>query len=99
MELGSHSTIDWTTLEEVDEALRARDYIGHDTPWDRYTICYRVFFVLYMKWILTTLCDRLFHLAYLSSFRVMVCEFLASFKFAPRPADRPEELDDPEDRG
>ncbi|KAJ0569531.1 hypothetical protein HanHA300_Chr05g0167251 [Helianthus annuus] len=50
-----------------------------------------------MKWILTTLCGRLFQLAYLPSYRVMVCEFLASFEFAPRPVDQPEELDDPDD--
>ncbi|MFS7946639.1 hypothetical protein Hanom_Chr06g00538751 [Helianthus anomalus] len=56
MEIDDPAAVDWITLE-----------IGHDTPWDRYTICYCVFFVLYMKWILTTVCDRLFHLAYLSS--------------------------------
>ncbi|MFS8008794.1 hypothetical protein Hanom_Chr14g01277071 [Helianthus anomalus] len=27
----------------------------------------------------------------------MVCEFLPLFEFAPRPADQPEELDDPKD--
>ncbi|MFS7955254.1 hypothetical protein Hanom_Chr07g00640471 [Helianthus anomalus] len=27
----------------------------------------------------------------------MTCEFLSSFDFAPRPADRPEEDDDPDD--
>ncbi|KAJ0725355.1 hypothetical protein HanPI659440_Chr12g0457821 [Helianthus annuus] len=32
---GGHAAIDWTTLEEVDKAARARDYIGHDTLWDR----------------------------------------------------------------
>ncbi|KAF5777678.1 hypothetical protein HanRHA438_Chr12g0549461 [Helianthus annuus] len=32
---GGHAAINWTTLEEVDEATRARDYIGHDTLWDR----------------------------------------------------------------
>ncbi|KAF5778767.1 hypothetical protein HanRHA438_Chr12g0562701 [Helianthus annuus] len=74
MEIDGHVAIDWTALEEVDEAARAQDYIEHDTPW-----------------------DRLFHLAYLPSFRVMVCEFLAYFEFAPRPADQPEELDDPEE--
>ncbi|MFS8019669.1 hypothetical protein Hanom_Chr15g01406421 [Helianthus anomalus] len=35
MEIGGHATVDWTVLEEVDEAARTRDYIGHDTPWDR----------------------------------------------------------------
>ncbi|KAJ0795332.1 hypothetical protein HanPI659440_Chr04g0149281 [Helianthus annuus] len=74
MEIDGHATVDWTALEEVDEAERARDFIEHDTPW-----------------------DRLFHLAYLSLFRVMVCEFLASFEFAPRPADQPEDLDDLEE--
>ncbi|KAJ0811756.1 hypothetical protein HanPSC8_Chr17g0754351 [Helianthus annuus] len=64
MEIDGHVAVDWTALEEVDEAARARDYIGHDTPW-----------------------DRMFQLAYLSSYRVMVCEFLASFEFGPRPAD------------
>ncbi|MFS8004222.1 hypothetical protein Hanom_Chr13g01223181 [Helianthus anomalus] len=97
MEIGGHAAVDSTTFEEVDEATRARDYIGHNTLWDRYTICYCVFFVLYMKWILTTLCDRLFQLAYLPSYRVMVCEFLVSFKFAPRHANQTEELDDPND--
>ncbi|KAF5760862.1 hypothetical protein HanXRQr2_Chr16g0758371 [Helianthus annuus] len=97
MEIAGHAAVDWTALEEVDEAARSRDYIGHDTPWDRYTICYCVFFVLYMKWILTTLCDKLFQLAYLLSYWVMVCKFLASFEFAPRPTDQPEELDDPDD--
>ncbi|MFS8008793.1 hypothetical protein Hanom_Chr14g01277051 [Helianthus anomalus] len=53
--------------------------------------------ILYTKWKLTTLCDRLFQLAYLTSYRVMVCEFLPLFEFAPRPADQPEELDDPKD--
>ncbi|MFS7939800.1 hypothetical protein Hanom_Chr05g00456241 [Helianthus anomalus] len=76
MEIGGHATVDWTTLEEVDEVARARVYIGHDTSWDRYTICYSILFVLYLKWILTTLCERLFQLAYLPSYRVMVCEFL-----------------------
>ncbi|KAF5754628.1 hypothetical protein HanXRQr2_Chr17g0793431 [Helianthus annuus] len=69
MEIGGHAAVNWTTLEEVDEAARARDYIGHDTP----------FFIL----------------AYLSSYQVMVCEFLASFEFTPRPADKPEEDEDP----
>ncbi|KAJ0800465.1 hypothetical protein HanPI659440_Chr03g0103341 [Helianthus annuus] len=35
MEIDGHAAVDWTTLEEVDEAARARDFIGHDTPWDR----------------------------------------------------------------
>ncbi|MFS7905686.1 hypothetical protein Hanom_Chr01g00050621 [Helianthus anomalus] len=95
--IGGHVADDWTALEEVDEVARARGFIGYDTPWDRYTICYCVFFVLYTKWILTTLCDRLFDLEHLSSFRVMVCEFLASFEFTPRPTDQPEEFDDPEE--
>ncbi|MFS8031379.1 hypothetical protein Hanom_Chr17g01545241 [Helianthus anomalus] len=72
MEIGGHAAVDWTTPEGVDEAARARDYIGHDTP--------------------------LFLLAYLSSYRVMVCEFLASFEFTPRPADKPEEDEDPKHR-
>ncbi|MFS7918093.1 hypothetical protein Hanom_Chr03g00196811 [Helianthus anomalus] len=50
-----------------------------------------------MNWILPTLCDRLFDLAYLPLFKIMVCEFLASFDFAPRPTDQPGELDDPEE--
>ncbi|KAJ0836713.1 hypothetical protein HanRHA438_Chr16g0770101 [Helianthus annuus] len=74
MEIAGHAAVDWTALEEVDEVARARDYSGHDTPW-----------------------DRLFQLAYLSSYWVMVCEFLASFEFAPRPTDQPEELEDPDD--
>ncbi|MFS8033841.1 hypothetical protein Hanom_Chr17g01574311 [Helianthus anomalus] len=97
METDGHAAVDWMALEEVDEAARAQDYIEHDTPWDMYNICYCVFFVLHTKWILTTLCDRLFHMAYLPSFKVMVCEFLASFEFTPSPADQPVELDDPEE--
>ncbi|MFS7981700.1 hypothetical protein Hanom_Chr10g00954071 [Helianthus anomalus] len=38
---------------------------------------------------------RLFQPAYFSSYRVMVCKFLASFEFAPRLTDQPEEHDDP----
>ncbi|MFS7967298.1 hypothetical protein Hanom_Chr09g00784151 [Helianthus anomalus] len=41
-----------------------------------------------------TLCDRLFQLAYLPLYQVMMCEFLASFDFAPRPADQPKEDED-----
>ncbi|MFS7951715.1 hypothetical protein Hanom_Chr07g00598381 [Helianthus anomalus] len=66
IEIGDHTAVDWTTLEEVDEAARARDFIGHDTPWDKYVICY---------------CGH------------GLCEFVASFEFAPRLADQPEELD------
>ncbi|MFS7930098.1 hypothetical protein Hanom_Chr04g00340131 [Helianthus anomalus] len=32
MEINGHATVDWTALKEVDEAARARDFIGHDTP-------------------------------------------------------------------
>ncbi|MFS8030574.1 hypothetical protein Hanom_Chr17g01535611 [Helianthus anomalus] len=32
MEIRGHVAVDWTALEVVDEAARARDYIGHDTP-------------------------------------------------------------------
>ncbi|MFS8003952.1 hypothetical protein Hanom_Chr13g01219881 [Helianthus anomalus] len=47
MEIHGHAGVDWTALEEVDEAARALDYIGHDTPWDRlfqpaYVPSYRV---------------------------------------------------------
>ncbi|MFS7964287.1 hypothetical protein Hanom_Chr08g00748411 [Helianthus anomalus] len=99
MDICGHVALVWTTLDKVDEAARAQDFIRHDTLWDKYTICYCVFFVLYTKWILTTVFDRLFHLAYLPSFRVMVYEFLSSFEFAPRPADHPDELDDLEESG
>ncbi|MFS8006901.1 hypothetical protein Hanom_Chr14g01254611 [Helianthus anomalus] len=97
MEIVGHAAVDWTTLEEVAEVARARDYIEHDTLWDGYTLCYCVFFVLYKEWILTTLCDRLFQLAHLSSYWVMVRVFLALFKFASRLAYQPDELDDPDD--
>ncbi|KAJ0940349.1 hypothetical protein HanRHA438_Chr02g0082341 [Helianthus annuus] len=40
---------------------------------------------------------RLFDMAYMPSYRVMACEFLSSFDYAPRPADRPEEDDDQDD--
>ncbi|MFS7986986.1 hypothetical protein Hanom_Chr11g01016721 [Helianthus anomalus] len=63
IEINGHAAVDWMTLEEVDEVARARDFIGHDTPWDR----------------------------------VMDCEFLASFEFAPKPTDQLEELNDPEE--
>ncbi|KAJ0535068.1 hypothetical protein HanIR_Chr09g0426661 [Helianthus annuus] len=74
MEIGGHAVVDWMALEEVDEAAITRDYLGHDTQW-----------------------DRLFQLTYLSSYQVMVCKFFASFEFAPRLVDQPEELDDPQD--
>ncbi|MFS7936144.1 hypothetical protein Hanom_Chr05g00411991 [Helianthus anomalus] len=35
MEIGGHAAIDWMTREEVDEALRARDNVGDDTPLDK----------------------------------------------------------------
>ncbi|KAM0055105.1 hypothetical protein Hdeb2414_s0006g00202231 [Helianthus debilis subsp. tardiflorus] len=35
MEIGEHAAIDWSALEEVQEAVKARDFIGHDTPWSR----------------------------------------------------------------
>ncbi|MFS7967386.1 hypothetical protein Hanom_Chr09g00785191 [Helianthus anomalus] len=70
---------------------------SRDTPWECYAICYFVFFVLYTTWILTTLCDRLFDIAYSSSFRIMVCEFLSSFDFAPSPTDQSEELNNSDD--
>ncbi|XP_035837093.1 uncharacterized protein LOC118485003 [Helianthus annuus] len=41
--------------------------------------------------------SRLFDMAYTPSYRVMACEFLSSFDYAPRPADRPEEDDDEDD--
>ncbi|MFS8034013.1 hypothetical protein Hanom_Chr17g01576211 [Helianthus anomalus] len=94
MEIRHHALVDWSALEE---AARAKGIIRRDTPWDRYTICYCVFFVLYTKWILTTLCDRLFDLVYTLPCRVMVFKFLSYFDFAPRTADQPEELDDPDD--
>ncbi|KAJ0430060.1 hypothetical protein HanHA300_Chr17g0664591 [Helianthus annuus] len=42
------------------------------------------------------LCDRLFDIGYKPSYKVMACEFLSTFGFAPRPADQREELDDPD---
>ncbi|MFS7928410.1 hypothetical protein Hanom_Chr04g00320421 [Helianthus anomalus] len=96
MEIGGHSALDWGALDEVDESARARLFIGHDTPWERYTICYCFFFVLYTTCILTTLCDRLFDIAYIPSYRVMTCE-LSTFDFAPRPEDQPGKLDDSDD--
>ncbi|MFS8013865.1 hypothetical protein Hanom_Chr15g01338041 [Helianthus anomalus] len=74
MQIGGHTVLDWSALEEVDEAARDRGIIGHDTPW-----------------------ERLFDIAYTSSYKVMVCKFLVSFDFAPRPTDQPKELDDPDD--
>ncbi|MFS7967384.1 hypothetical protein Hanom_Chr09g00785161 [Helianthus anomalus] len=97
MEISDQAAIDWSALAEVDEAARDRVFIGHNTPWESYTICYCVFFVLYTKWILITLCERLFDSAYSPSFRVMVCEFLSSFDFAPRHVDQSEEIDNPDD--
>ncbi|KAJ0428879.1 hypothetical protein HanHA300_Chr17g0651011 [Helianthus annuus] len=41
--------------------------------------------------------SRLFDIAYTPSYRVMACQFLSSFDFAPRPADHPEEDDDEDD--
>ncbi|KAM0011912.1 hypothetical protein Hdeb2414_s0058g00759401 [Helianthus debilis subsp. tardiflorus] len=41
--------------------------------------------------------SRLFDIAYTPSYRVMTCEFLSTSDFAPRPVDRLEELDDPDD--
>ncbi|KAM0034950.1 hypothetical protein Hdeb2414_s0015g00440761 [Helianthus debilis subsp. tardiflorus] len=35
MEIGVHAAIDWSTLEEVKEAVRARDFIRHDASWSR----------------------------------------------------------------
>ncbi|MFS8033160.1 hypothetical protein Hanom_Chr17g01566241 [Helianthus anomalus] len=58
MEIGGHAAIGWGALDEVDESARARLFIGHDTPWERYSICNCFFFVLYTTCVLTTLCDR-----------------------------------------
>ncbi|MFS7967307.1 hypothetical protein Hanom_Chr09g00784251 [Helianthus anomalus] len=41
-----------------------------------------------------TQCDWLFQPAYLPLYQVMMCEFLASFDFAPRPVDQPKEDED-----
>ncbi|MFS8018490.1 hypothetical protein Hanom_Chr15g01392641 [Helianthus anomalus] len=30
MEIGGHAALDWGALEEVNEAARARGFIGHD---------------------------------------------------------------------
>ncbi|MFS7974129.1 hypothetical protein Hanom_Chr09g00864941 [Helianthus anomalus] len=35
MEIGGHAAIDWSASEEVEEAVRARGVIEHDTPWER----------------------------------------------------------------
>ncbi|MFS7974125.1 hypothetical protein Hanom_Chr09g00864891 [Helianthus anomalus] len=64
MEIGGHVAIDWSASEEVEEAVRARGVIEHDTPW-----------------------ERLFELVFLPSYRVLVIEFLSSFKFHLRPPD------------
>ncbi|KAL9993355.1 hypothetical protein Hdeb2414_s0002g00055751 [Helianthus debilis subsp. tardiflorus] len=32
MEIGGYRAVNWTTLEEGQEAARARDFISHDTP-------------------------------------------------------------------
>ncbi|KAJ0795788.1 hypothetical protein HanPI659440_Chr04g0154511 [Helianthus annuus] len=70
MEIGGYRAVNWTSLEEVQEAARARDFISHDTP--------------------------IFQMAYLPCYWLLVIEFLSSFLFTPRPADHPEEEEDPQ---
>ncbi|MFS7914043.1 hypothetical protein Hanom_Chr02g00148751 [Helianthus anomalus] len=41
-------------------------------------------------------CYKMFEFAYPPLYRVLVIEFLSSFEFSPRPADHPEEDDDPD---